>query len=161
MLRNQWQDANFGIGAISDRVPFRSEDEIVVLAAPDPQGKLPSRAHSASPDIFTLEGGREEYGKKWEEDVQEAPGIEPGRKASRALMTVVRPFCTDGLGGCMYCDGSCALRTTRYARSHMTRLSATEMHLFGKFFPQEEVASPAAFAVQGVIECIPNSQEQR
>jgi hypothetical protein len=49
MLRNQWQDANFGIGAISDRVPFREEEEIIVLAAPDPQGGAPGAV-----DSFTL-----------------------------------------------------------------------------------------------------------
>jgi hypothetical protein len=38
MLRDQWKDADFVIGSLNDRVPFREEDEIIVLAAPDPQG---------------------------------------------------------------------------------------------------------------------------
>eukprot|EP00884_Botryococcus_braunii_P002935 jgi/Botrbrau1/12642/Bobra.67_1s0008.1 len=47
MLRNQWQDANFGIGAISDRVPFREDEQIIVLAAPDPQGLAECKAVAA------------------------------------------------------------------------------------------------------------------
>ncbi len=43
MLKNQWTDASFSIGALSDRTPFHNEDEIIVLAAPDPQGDNASR----------------------------------------------------------------------------------------------------------------------
>jgi len=39
MLRNQWQDVQFRIGSLGDRAIVAPDDEIVVLAAPDPQGK--------------------------------------------------------------------------------------------------------------------------
>ena len=38
MLRNQWQDVEFRIGSLGDRAIVAPDDEIVVLAAPDPQG---------------------------------------------------------------------------------------------------------------------------
>lgn len=38
MLANQWQDAPFRITSLGDRVPVGDDDEIVILAAPDPQG---------------------------------------------------------------------------------------------------------------------------
>ncbi|PRW33042.1 hypothetical protein C2E21_8017 [Chlorella sorokiniana] len=38
MLKNQWTDAAFGFASLNDRRPVAAEDEIVVLAAPDPQG---------------------------------------------------------------------------------------------------------------------------
>lgn len=48
MLKNEWQDATFSIGAMSDRTPYQDEDEIVVFAAPDPQGDqmCPTPFHS-------------------------------------------------------------------------------------------------------------------
>lgn len=41
MLKNQWQDAPFRIGSVSDRTPTGPDDDIIVLAAPDPQGMPP------------------------------------------------------------------------------------------------------------------------
>ena len=38
MLRNQWQDASFRIGSLGDRTPLGPDDDVIVLAAPDPQG---------------------------------------------------------------------------------------------------------------------------
>ncbi|KAI7838252.1 hypothetical protein COHA_007941 [Chlorella ohadii] len=38
MLKNQWTDATFGFASLNDRKPVAAEDEIIVLAAPDPQG---------------------------------------------------------------------------------------------------------------------------
>jgi hypothetical protein len=46
MLRNQWQDATFAIGSLNQRTPFDPEDELLVIASPDPQG--PRRA---SPEL--------------------------------------------------------------------------------------------------------------
>ncbi|MCJ1467936.1 hypothetical protein MMC07_006561 [Pseudocyphellaria aurata] len=40
MLQHQWQDAPFRIASLGDRNPVKDEDEIVILAAPDPQGEL-------------------------------------------------------------------------------------------------------------------------
>lgn len=37
MLQNQWPDATFKIGSITSRTPISAEDEVVILAAPDPQ----------------------------------------------------------------------------------------------------------------------------
>lgn len=38
MLRNEWKDCSFGIAALNERGAFVSEDEILILAAADPQG---------------------------------------------------------------------------------------------------------------------------
>ncbi len=38
MLRNEWKDCTFGIGALNERGAFASEDELLILAAADPQG---------------------------------------------------------------------------------------------------------------------------
>ncbi|KAI3430548.1 hypothetical protein D9Q98_005141 [Chlorella vulgaris] len=38
MLRNQWTDAAFEFAALNDRKPVTEQDDIVVLAAPDPMG---------------------------------------------------------------------------------------------------------------------------
>lgn len=38
MLKNQWQDADFAFASLSDRSPVSEDDDLVVLAAPDPQG---------------------------------------------------------------------------------------------------------------------------
>jgi len=38
MLKNQWTDAAFGFASLNDRSPVQPDDDIVVLAAPDPQG---------------------------------------------------------------------------------------------------------------------------
>lgn len=36
MLRNQWTDASFSVASLNDRKPVEEEDELVVMAAPDP-----------------------------------------------------------------------------------------------------------------------------
>ena len=36
MLRNQWSDAEFSISSLNDRKPVEEEDELIVMAAPDP-----------------------------------------------------------------------------------------------------------------------------
>lgn len=36
MLTNQWQDASFRIASLEDRKPITPEDELVVIACPDP-----------------------------------------------------------------------------------------------------------------------------
>jgi len=36
MLRNQWDDASFSVASLNDRKPVDEEDELVVMAAPDP-----------------------------------------------------------------------------------------------------------------------------
>eukprot|EP01025_Chloroclados_australasicus_P010952 TRINITY_DN1467_c0_g1_i1.p3 TRINITY_DN1467_c0_g1~~TRINITY_DN1467_c0_g1_i1.p3 ORF type:complete len:231 (+),score=32.97 TRINITY_DN1467_c0_g1_i1:57-749(+) len=38
MLQNQWQDAQFSISSLNDFHPIDENDELVVVAAPDPQG---------------------------------------------------------------------------------------------------------------------------
>lgn len=38
MLKNQWTDAPFGFASLNDRRPVAADDDIVVLAAPDPPG---------------------------------------------------------------------------------------------------------------------------
>ena len=38
MLRNEWKDRSFEIAAISDRKAVSEDDELVVIAAVDPQG---------------------------------------------------------------------------------------------------------------------------
>ena len=38
MLRNEWQDCNFGIAAINERNACTAEDEVLIIAAADPQG---------------------------------------------------------------------------------------------------------------------------
>lgn len=38
MLKNQWTDATFAFASLNDRRPVAAEDDVVVLAAPDPQG---------------------------------------------------------------------------------------------------------------------------
>ena len=41
MLKNQWgPDVAFQIAAVNDREPVAAEDELVILAAPDPQSAL-------------------------------------------------------------------------------------------------------------------------
>ena len=52
MLRNQWQDVAFRIGSLGDRAIVAPDDEVVVLAAPDPQGMRPSCAVSAFRPMF-------------------------------------------------------------------------------------------------------------
>jgi hypothetical protein len=41
MLRNQWTDRDFEIAAISERSAVVEEDDLVVIAAVDPQGLIP------------------------------------------------------------------------------------------------------------------------
>ena len=38
MLKNSWKDVDYGISSLTDRRPVQDEDDLVVLAAPDPQG---------------------------------------------------------------------------------------------------------------------------
>jgi len=38
MLQNSWKDGNYRISSLTDRLPVNEEDDLVVLAAPDPQG---------------------------------------------------------------------------------------------------------------------------
>lgn len=38
MLKNNWQDAEFAFASLSDRKPVSEDDDLIVLAAPDPQG---------------------------------------------------------------------------------------------------------------------------
>jgi hypothetical protein len=38
MLKNQWTDAAFGFASLNDRRPVQAEDDVIVLAAPDPPG---------------------------------------------------------------------------------------------------------------------------
>ena len=40
MLRNQWEaEVNFEIEAVNDREPVSEADDLVVIAAPDPQSE--------------------------------------------------------------------------------------------------------------------------
>ncbi len=38
MLRNEWKDASFEIGAVSDKKAVGEGDDLVIIAAVDPQG---------------------------------------------------------------------------------------------------------------------------
>lgn len=38
MLQNQWPDINFKMSSLNDRRPIDAEDDLIVLATPDPQG---------------------------------------------------------------------------------------------------------------------------
>eukprot|EP00951_Prasinocladus_malaysianus_P040137 scaffold457279_cov52-Prasinocladus_malaysianus.AAC.1 len=38
MLGNMWPDAMFKISSLNDRRPVEADDELIVLATPDPQG---------------------------------------------------------------------------------------------------------------------------
>jgi len=38
MLQNQWPDINFKMSSLNDRRPVEAEDDLIVLATPDPQG---------------------------------------------------------------------------------------------------------------------------
>lgn len=40
MLKNQWQNATFRISSLGNRRAFEDDDELIVIAAPDPQGGL-------------------------------------------------------------------------------------------------------------------------
>jgi len=40
MLRNEWQDCSFGIAAINERNACTDEDELLIIAAADPQGMV-------------------------------------------------------------------------------------------------------------------------
>ena len=40
MLRNEWKDRSFGIAAINERGACSDEDELLIIAAADPQGNL-------------------------------------------------------------------------------------------------------------------------
>lgn len=44
MLKNNWQDAEFAFASLSDRNPVSEDDDLIVLAAPDPQGAQHRRA---------------------------------------------------------------------------------------------------------------------
>lgn len=38
MLQNSWKDTDYGISSLTDRRPIEEDDDLIVLAAPDPQG---------------------------------------------------------------------------------------------------------------------------
>ena len=38
MLKNQWSDARFIIDCLNDRKPYEEDDEVLIMAAPDPLG---------------------------------------------------------------------------------------------------------------------------
>ena len=39
MLKNEWKDASFKIGAVSDKAAVGEDDDLVIIAAVDPQGE--------------------------------------------------------------------------------------------------------------------------
>ena len=38
MLKNQWTDMTFSVASLADRKPVSEDDDLVIVAAPDPQG---------------------------------------------------------------------------------------------------------------------------
>ncbi|DBA86430.1 hypothetical protein WJX79_010680 [Trebouxia sp. C0005] len=57
MLKNQWPDAGFNFASLSDRKPVSEDDDLIVLAAPDPQGleavkKATAAAETVAPIIL-------------------------------------------------------------------------------------------------------------
>jgi hypothetical protein len=40
MLQNSWKEGNYRISSLTDRRPVDEADDLIVLAAPDPQGIL-------------------------------------------------------------------------------------------------------------------------
>ncbi len=38
MLKHQWEDCSFQLASLGDRRPVSNEDDVVIVAAPDPQG---------------------------------------------------------------------------------------------------------------------------
>ena len=42
MLKNQWADMNFSVASLADRKPVSEDDDLVIVAAPDPQGSFSS-----------------------------------------------------------------------------------------------------------------------
>lgn len=38
MLKHQWQDCSFQLASLGDRRPVSNDDDVIVVAAPDPQG---------------------------------------------------------------------------------------------------------------------------
>ena len=46
ILKNQWQDTDFSFASLSDRSPVSEDDDLVVLAAPDPQGVQHKRSRA-------------------------------------------------------------------------------------------------------------------
>ena len=42
MLKNQWADMNFSVASLADRNPVSEDDDLVIVAAPDPQGSFSS-----------------------------------------------------------------------------------------------------------------------
>lgn len=47
MLKNQWPEVSFRIGSLGDRSPIGLDDDVIVLAAPDPQGTCAATRNSA------------------------------------------------------------------------------------------------------------------
>lgn len=45
MLQNSWKDTPFRISSLTDRRPLEESDDLIVLAAPDPQGMLMDAFH--------------------------------------------------------------------------------------------------------------------
>ena len=39
MLQNSWKDTTYQISSLTDRRPVEDSDDLIVLAAPDPQGQ--------------------------------------------------------------------------------------------------------------------------
>ena len=40
MLKHQWEDCAFQLASLGDRRPISNEDEVIIVAAPDPQGMI-------------------------------------------------------------------------------------------------------------------------
>lgn len=40
MLQNSWKDTPYAISSLTDRRPVEESDDLIVLAAPDPQGEI-------------------------------------------------------------------------------------------------------------------------
>lgn len=45
LLKNTWKDFPYSLSSLTDRKPVAVEDDLVVVAAPDPQGALAACPH--------------------------------------------------------------------------------------------------------------------
>jgi hypothetical protein len=82
MLKNQWQaEVAFQIGAVNDREPVAEDDELVVLAAPDPQSARAPAPPPAPALARTGPGASSSQGLAWQTR---------RRKRSRACMARCR-----------------------------------------------------------------------
>lgn len=59
MLKNNWQDAEFEFASLSDRNPVSEDDDLIVLAAPDPQGA--QHRHALPHPLLQLWHAQESY----------------------------------------------------------------------------------------------------